>query len=312
MNATQIIERIPPTCEECRSLLLTDADGDETPTRVSALFTPEEVFAATHGRQRETTTHAVKKTSVLHRYVLTTDIECALPDKTRHRRGYVVRTLCGRVINIGHRCGVSRIVGLDESIKHYAKAELHAEHLSKLALVPSMAVDMLAVRSRLDRIHDFRERLAAHLPRLQDVIDDERRRGTAKRGEIEIRGTRLQLLGLAMWDRNAKAFDVSVRYRTLCGNIERARAADPNLEAAAARLVRETDDLRAFMQEADHWADACERFFGDQNLAAIVALSRTQNVFVEANELVFDEGSERVRLGLRGMRREPRKPVGST
>jgi hypothetical protein len=63
-------------------------------------------------------THTIDVGHVLLEYLLESPVECSFPGRHAHMNGVIVRTRCGLVLRIGHRCADRFVRGWDEVRRH--------------------------------------------------------------------------------------------------------------------------------------------------------------------------------------------------
>ncbi|WP_437912808.1 hypothetical protein WME73_38245 [Sorangium sp. So ce302] len=307
-----------PTCLLC----LERADAPAPPEgkhRPSGLFAPGDVRQATDGKEPDGARHAAHKAGLRHWYKLTTFIECSFPDKTPHKNGYIVETLCGRVVNIGKDCGRSNVIGLDQIIAYAGEQEQRAADIVEARGRPEeLAARAEPIAAEVARVLAFTDRLADKLPAI--VFEMQRR---ADSGDRRVQVTRvvereredgtkfmetvvdeLTLLGLDAWAEQPPG-DLLAAGRRLRDEIAAELAEDPDPEPEKARrLARRIDRFRKDLDRAEDWLSRVRLFFGDQNLAlAVYAANLTNSVKVDEGRLVFFDKEKKTTyaLGVAGL-----------
>lgn len=287
-----------PVCYEKRN----DPPPPDLKERPSPLTTAGEVRALTRDSPRDGETHQAHVHGLLHWYTdLDSDVSCCFPDRRAHRNGYIVRTLCNRVLNIGRICGGKHIVGLGELMAYASKLDRYAKDLQLIEHEPTqLAIDVAHLSEELSRVSVFREHCEHKLPRLASRMCN----GPADVRRMTQDGEKSfgRLDGMAIWGKipaqhAAREFDV------LREDIARSFEEEGELSKEAARsLARRLERIRDELNQAEPWLRECRRFFDNNNLTlALVASGLDTTVNVAKGQLVFTDEGKRRRLGLDGL-----------
>lgn len=302
-RSTQPVEEcLRPTCPTC-DRLYDQPPAPSNPQKPTGLFAPGDVRGATDHREADKMRHAAHKLGLRHWYQLTNFLPCAFPDKTPHKRGYVVETLCGRVVNIGHVCGAHNILGLDEVIQYANEMQDRDRDLQTLRSLPEQLahqVDQLA--THLDALRLFRQRADQKLPILAHEMRRRLEEGAAglevkvdkpatkhSPAALEVR----RLVGLDAWGDLPR--DIRRSYQSMRSYIDGELAIEPEPDAAKARRLashchevrRETDEVELFLSTARRFLNA-ENLF----LALIAAKQRDVEVDDDSGLVFYDDNAK--------------------
>lgn len=307
MNTTQSPKNEPvvrePTCPDC--LAQRGAPTVIPKTRPTRLTKVEMVWQVTGGRREETVRHAAHKTGLLHVYMLPSAIPCSFPDRTRHKEGLIIQTLCGKIINVGRDCGRSYIIGLDDVIVYADELQRNESNLAKLKQAAKGLVPQAAkVDADVEELSKYRANIGNHIPDLSDSL---RRRALSsdprdKRVEEEIEDKSLNrdgsirtrrinvsaaLEGLCLWGATIPS-SVSQDAKSLTEAI-RGQLAIPTRDIPAERVLCDrVDALRRKIADRERWVEDAGRFLGAKNLKrAVGAAHLRREVVCKGNDLIF-------------------------
>lgn len=314
-----------PTCVKCQALLKNPPVLAPTPARL--LRTPGEVIAATDHLPSDGEVHAAHPTGVLYRYQLTTMIPCSFPDGTRHKLGYVIRTLCGRILQIGKDCGKSNIVGFDAAVAEGAKLDqFHNDWI----LIQSAPEILLRRARRMARDIEHISRFCASVDNSLPRFAEEMRKRAAIRGSlgttVYVQYSRYRtseepdfpptvqvsqarsLQGLTAWE--GSPVDVNKEALALRDSVHAELERNHNPDAEEARVMaREIDRVRKRLDRAEEWISRANGFFTEENLAiAVAAAGMLGEVNVDQGCLSFFDAVVKrkpVWVGLRGIFLKP-------
>lgn len=291
-----------PTCPTC----LERFDAPEPPLgkqRPSGLFAPGDVRQATDGKKPDGVRHAAHKSGLRHWYKITTAIKCSFPDRTPHKVGFIVETLCGRVVNIGKDCGESNIIGFERLAAYAGEQEQRATNLMKARFLPGeLAAKAKPISADIERVLKFTDRIAEKLPALafemhrraasgdplvqvSRVVEHKRKNGSKTRETVI---DERRLLGLEAWV-GTPPLNLFEASRKMCDEIAAELAEDPDPESEKARrMVRRIDRFDGEMRRAENWLGQARLFFTDQNLSVAVYASKL------ADSVTIKEGKGRL------------------
>ncbi len=298
-----------PTCATCLTI-----GGPTVSARGSAdrLHSKADVYAKTGGPQASATTHLVHE--LLAIYTTQDMLECALPDKTLHRWGAVVRTKCGRVLHIGRECALKHVPEMDRLLKKDAELDVYEKNVAAIEGAGELLKQSLATAAdvvRLDLVLDLLSKKAPSLfQKMQDFATGaaENRYDVDRRGPLGVSVETFKVHGTGAF---ARARPDSHAIRGLASKVQAARD-DGAIEQGRARAVRRNlDELRRVESEARRWLNEAHAFFRTEaNLALAIRLSDDDSVDVlampmnggEAVYLVLENGA---RVNYDGVRPQP-------
>jgi hypothetical protein len=212
-----------------------------------------------------------------------------LPDKTPHKDGYVVRTKCGEAINIGHICGAHWIHGLGEALQADLEKQQEEERLVKMVAAPEWIKAAEEIASGTRSLIHFTELVKTRISSVAETMVKIARRTLDGRLEAAPRrGPDGKMVTDSYTIVGAELFDGSKHpnvdgIRSQSRYVEEVYASDDYASQGdkARIVVHEIDDLEKRMRRATEWADVARRFFGTQNMQAVLVYTAENDMEVE-------------------------------
>lgn len=211
-------------------------------------------------------------------------VECSFPGSHRHARGYIVETVCGLILSIGHKCADDWVEGLKDAAKLAAAAQRYfasIEAMKRMAReLPEIGPPAREVNELLEFRRAFRETLA-HVAK-----------GLREENDLHA------FAGLALWrDSSNGIADLGVRFDELQARLETLPRTAP--APTVQKLQDAFSALFADAQIARRWFEAASAFPTHENLARVIAHYGVPASVTGGVITMSTRGSDRpIRLGL--------------
>jgi hypothetical protein len=244
-------------CETCGTYPRPDVVGSPFGSEVPWLRTSRDVDEYPNLTRSTNTRHVIAHDKLLGRYDFRGNdwrAACSFPGGHLHAMGYVVQTVCGLTLVIGHKCGETWVDGLKHATRRASDRDRYDAQRQAMRRMIEELPGILPDRTRCTHLLELRRAINDALPHIAQQLREPSER---------------RFSGLTLWRDRAPA--VQELHQDFLRLTEENRQLREGAEArVVASLQRQFVHVDRAARQARNWFESALPFASPSNLRAVV------------------------------------------